>query len=272
MEIRDILYKNNTINLEESSFFLAENDFFLNDLPVKKDSLVYYNKSTYELKVNFINYGLLKQGNIPDIVRGLMPVSENRLDYIVDRIGNCPKQINVLPRFGMGIWHDDHFDEWTGHFEDFLDNIKALPTLNYSGIEFSSLMYFCNASTGSLFYFINTAPIELNVNGAVFHLPEYLEISIHQYGKGATAITLQEIVYFDIKLQGELQLSETGILKGYCSEELSFDIIGHQEVNIITLPKGSQLEISNTGMIKTGIFNNRTHEVEYYEIKRTANN
>jgi len=272
MKIQDVIYKGSKIDLEKSSLFLADSDFKLKKLPINKNSLVYYNSVTKVVNVNWISYGIFQRGNIPQLISDSLPSSETRLKYAIDKNSSCPKEETILNKGGLGIWHENHFDKWPGHFKDFRSNIERSATLHFDGIEFSSFMYCFNASNGSLFHFINVKPIELNVYGAIFYLPAHLEININEHSKGATVITLEDIIYFDIKLKGVLQLSETGLLEGSCSEEFSADIFGHPLVKEITISEGFQLEISSTGKIKAGLLNPKTHKVEYYEIRKSTGN
>jgi hypothetical protein len=150
----------------------------------------------------------------------------------------------------MGIWHIDHFDYWGGSCKGFKDDIINGPKIEYNGIEFSSLMYKFNSGSESLFHFINTHPVQLNVNGAIFHLPAYLEIILNQHSNGALAYTLEEIFYFGIKFIGLLQLSEEGIMEGCSSESMTVEVYGHPEIQTLEISKGTRLKVSNQGQVE----------------------
>ncbi len=268
MQLTEIIRKASSIKQDASvQFFIAENDFEYNGLPILKDALIYYNGKN-EIIVNTTIFGIFKKSNYPDLLNNKLP--EEKFNYIVDNNSNCEFAINELNSGKMGIWHKDHFDEWTGSYSKFLDRINQAPTLTYDGVKFSSLSYIFNTQNNSLTHFINVGPIELKVNNKTIFLPELLEISKIENG-GFNITPIKETMnYFNFNLRSFLLLTKEGDLFGESADEFEAYALINEKTEIILIYKGTGLFISSDG--KTCIrINNKFERIERIE-KSAVNN
>jgi hypothetical protein len=264
MKLTDIIRKGSEIQDGKSCFFIAENDFSYKNLSILKNSLIFYDGKT--LKVNMVEFATFQESNIPKFIDGKLAEDEH-LNYLVEKCSNCNFEVEKLESGWRGIWHDNHFDAWSGFYSEYIERINSLPSIEYSGITFSSLMYKFNTLTDSLVHFINVQPIKLLLNNKVIELPELLEISINS--AHYTIIPLSsKMKYFDIQLQGSLSLSEDGILSGECAEEFDAEIFGNNKFKKITISKGFMVEISCKGNMEIGLFNEASHRIEKYQIRK----
>ena len=210
MKLTDIIPKQSSIIVGKTQFFIAANDFDYNGLPILKDSIVYYYSGN--IKVNLIGFGIFQDSNIPKLIAEKLPEDEHR-NYIVEKCGLCKYEIEKLKSDWRGIWHNDHFDEWNGTIYDLPDvmlRVKEMPSLEFSGITFSSLYYTFNTNTRTLDFFINTKPLTLEIKGKKIILPAYLEIGV---GKNSYDITPLETIEYQGELyKGWCNLSEDGVL------------------------------------------------------------
>jgi hypothetical protein len=264
MKLTDIIRKGSEIQDGKSCFFIAENDFTYKNLSILENSLIYYDGKI--LKVNMINFGIFQESNIPKFIDGKLPEDE-RLNYLVEKCSNCDFEVEKLKSGWRGIWHGNHFDEWSGSYSDYIERINILPSIKNSGITFSSIMYKFNTLTNSLVHFINVEPIKLELKNKSIELPELLEIS-----RDSTHYTIiplsSKMKYFDIQLQGPLSLSEDGILSGECAEEFDAEIFGNNKFKKITISEGFMVEISCNGNMEIGLFNDASHRIEKYQIRK----
>ncbi len=264
MKLTDIISKGNEIQDDQSCFFIAENDFSYKNLPILKNSLIFYGGKI--LNVNMMEFGVFQESNIPKFINGKLPEDEKG-NYLVEKCSNCDFEVEKLKSGWRGIWHDNHFDNWSGSYSDYIERIKTLPFLEHSGIFFSSLMYRFNTLTNSLQHFINVEPIKLELHDKVIELPELLEIS--RNSTGYTIIPLSnKMKYFDIQLHGFLSLSEDGILSGECAEEFDAEIFGKKNDEKITISKGFRVEISCKGTLEISLFNDAFHRIEKFQIRK----
>ena len=265
MKLTDIILKRGEIRSGSAQLFLAEKDFTFMGLPILKDSLVSYDGKSM-VHVNMIPYGFFRESNVPEYITAPLPKDDDSF-FLVENTGLCKYEMDMLQDGSRGIWHRDHFDEWTGKFSPYIDRIGQIPVLTYSGIEFSSLMYYFNAETKTLQYFINVSPVAIKtIKDKLIELPRLLEISVDK--NEHTIIPLVPMVYFGILLKGFLTLSTDGILSGDCAEDFDAEILGQNNVKKVCISKGSQVEISSIGYLQIGLFNEQTHRVEKYRLRK----
>jgi hypothetical protein len=212
-----------------------------------------------------MGFGIFLESNIPKFIDGKLPKDKD-LNYLVEKCSNCDFEVEKLESDRRGIWHDNHFDEWSGSYSDYIERIKRLPSLIHSGIHFSSLMYKFDTLTNSLVHFINAQPIKLELCDKVIELPEFLEISRNSTYR--IVPLSNNMKYFDIQLQGFLSLSEDGILSGKCAEESDAEIVGNNEFKKITISKGKFVEISCKGTMEIDLLNDVSHRKEKYQIRK----
>lgn len=124
MKPPDIISKNNKIQKGHSSFFIAANDFSINEFLILKDSLVYFDGKR-NVAVNMGEFGIFQKNNIPDLIKDALP-EDGKRNYIVEKNSNCDFEIDCLPIGWRGIWHINHFDKWSGSFSDYLERIKEM--------------------------------------------------------------------------------------------------------------------------------------------------
>jgi hypothetical protein len=264
MKITDITRKGSEIQDGISCLFIAEKAFSYKNLPILKDSLIYYDGK--RLSVNMIEFAIFQQSNIPKFIDGVLPEDEKR-NYLVEKCSNCEFEVEKLESGWRGIWHDNHFDEWSGSYSDYIERIISLPSLESSEITFSSLMYKFNTLTNALVHFINLKPIKLRINNKIIELPELLEIS-----KGDEHYTIiplsNKMEYFNIHLQGVLHLSEDGILSGECAEDFDAEVFGNDRIKKITISKGFTIEISSEGNMEIDLFNDASHRIEKCKVRK----
>lgn len=263
MKLTDVISKESRIEEGNPKFFIAEKNFFINGFPILKDSLVSYDGKS-KIEVNLHLLGHLQAINVPKYISQTLPEDESH-NVLVTKSSSCAKEMEKLPLSGWGLWHKDHFDEWTRKFSDYGERISENP-LEYSGITFSSIMYAFNAVTNSLEYFINLKPIELKIKDLFIPLPPFLEIS-----KGSsdyTIIPLDTMEYFGVKLRGVCGLDSNGIISGETVEEIKTQELVSGVPWII--PKLFQVEILNNGQIRVGAFNEKNHKVERHILKSLA--
>jgi hypothetical protein len=245
MQLTEIIRKASAIREDTAiQFFIAENDFDYKGLPILKDALIYYNGKN-EIIVNTAIFGIFKKSNYPELINDMLP--ESNFNYIVDKNTNCECAINELNSGKMGLWHEDHFDEWSGSYSKFTDRISLAPTLVYNGIKFSSISYIFNTQNNTLTHFINVEPVELEVNNKKIFLPELLEISkIENGGFNITPIK-ETINYFNFNLRSFLLLTKEGDLFGESADEFEAHVFRNGKNEKIFIYKGTGLSISSDG-------------------------
>ena len=269
MKLTDAIYKKSEIQEGITQFFIADNDFSYNGLPILKDSLVYYNGDD-KLQVNMTLLGIFQERNVPEyVLKNLPSHSDDDFLKIVERCSDCAFEIVELDTTWHGIWHHDHFDEWSGDFSVYLDRIEQMPSIEYSGITFSSLMYFFNPKTNSLSYFINTKPIKLSMNNQSIELPAFLEMSL---SKSGSIIPLKDFNYFGISFGKTITLSENGVIIGRCENEFKAEIFGHDKHKQLIISKHQTVEVDSEGRIYIKAFSDKSNKIEKYEIRVIKNN
>ena len=265
MKLTDIIKNGHEIQEGKSIFFKADKDFIYQGLPILKNSLVYYNgKSTID--VNKIRFGMFQESNIPNLITDKLP-QDNKRNYLVEKCSNCEFEILKLQLGGRGIWHNNHFDNWSGSFSDYIERIKQSPVLEHSGISFSPIMYSYNTLTESLDYFINVKPIKFEINDKLIELPELLEISRNKSSYNIISLS-KTLEYRGILLQRYSFLSEDGTLSGESAEEFDAEIFGYNELKKITISKGFRVAISIDGDTVINLFNQKTQRIEKYKIRK----
>jgi len=261
MKFTDIISRGISIEEGIAQLFIADKDFSYMGLPILKNALVYYNGKD-SIKINMVGLGLFQDSNVPHLIKEKLPKnSNNGLNRLIEKVSSCSFEIDILNLRKHGIWHYNHFDKWAGKFSDYIDRINEIPILEYSEINFSSLMYSFDTESKTLNYFINVKPINLNINDYKMKLPGYLEISLPD-----TIVPLQSMEYFGVLLEGFLSLSENGIISGSCAQEFEAEILLNNKMQKIIISKGTQLKISSNGSIETGLFNDKTNKVENYTL------
>jgi hypothetical protein len=207
MKIADLIAKKCTITEGVSDLFIAERDFYVNELPIVKDSLVSTNGRF--VTVNMIEYNFFES---------IIPMEKcgNPRFFAVDNLNECEYEDQQLRVNWRGIWHIDHFDKWDGSFKPFLGRINQIQKLTFRKIEFSSLQYKYDVKLDKLTYFISTKEFVLNMGMKKIILPELLEIENNEDGT-FTIITIpmnEAIEYKGLKLRGAMHLDENGFLNG----------------------------------------------------------
>ena len=264
MKLTDIISKGNEIQDDQSCFFIAENDFSYKNLPILKNSLIFYGGKI--LNVNMMEFGVFQESNIPKFINGKLPEDEKG-NYLVEKCSNCDFEVEKLKSGWRGIWHDNHFDNWTGNYSDYLERINTSPKLKLNTIEFSSMMYEYDANKQSLVHFISTKPFTINLKNCKITLPELVEISFsnNEY----TIITMNNYVdYHSIKFEGALSINEVGILNGYSAENFEAKIEGYRKFRIISITKGFPIQITHDGIASIDLLNEESNRIEKYKISK----
>lgn len=265
MKLTDIISTNNQIKEGEASFFIAADNFTYNGLPILKDSLVYYNGSS-EIKVNLIAYGIFQETNVPALVKHVTP-EDDEFNFIVDKSNSCECEEIKLSSSWRGLWHNNHFDKWTGRLSDYHQQIDTMPILEYDGISFSSLMYNFDTRDNSLSYFINLSAVDLKIDGGTIRLPELLEISC---SNGIYSILpLKRIEYFEVPIAGHFFINiKTGLLSGLLGDALSVSLVGHKQLETLTLENDFPIEISKDGSMEIKLFDDMSLKLAKYKVRK----
>ncbi len=265
MKISQLIKQSSLIEVGKSTFFITEKDFEFNGLPILKDFLVYYDGGKI-IKVNKIRFGIFQSSNYPQLL--LQKLDENiDSDLIIEKVSSCANEITQLPDGEIGIWHGNHFDNWTGNYSDYLERINTSPKLKLNTIEFSSMMYEYDANKQSLVHFISTKPFTINLKNCKITLPELVEISFsnNEY----TIITMNNYVdYHSIKFEGALSINEVGILNGYSAENFEAKIEGYRKFRIISITKGFPIQITHDGIASIDLLNEESNRIEKYKISK----
>ncbi|MBW6481675.1 MAG: hypothetical protein K0B10_01315 [Vicingaceae bacterium] len=268
MKVTEIIKKGTYLQGGIRSLFIADKDFIYQGLPLLKNSLIYYNGKN-AIQVNMVELALFQEANIPELITAKLH-QDDKFNYLVDKCSNCESEITKLKANWFGIWHENHFDNWSGSFADYIERISESPVIEYSGITFSSLMYKYNTLTSSLDYFINVKPISLEIGNKLIKLPAFLEISREK--TSYVIIPLRKTFeYHNFVLQGVSSLSEEGILISESAEEFDVEIFGHNEFKNMIISKGNKMYISSNGDVEIEIYNNKTNKIEKYRIDKVSN-
>lgn len=259
MQLTEIIKKASLIREDASiQFFIAEDNFEYKGLPILKDALVYYDGKN-EITVNTALFGIFKESNYPDLLNDKLP--EDKSNYLVENKSSCEFALNKLNFGHTGIWHKDHFDNWSGSYSKFIERITQAEILTYNGIKFSSISYIFNTQNNSLTHFISVGPIELKVNNKTIFLPELLEISkIENGGFNVTPIK-ETINYFNFYLRSFLLLTKEGDLFGESAAQFEASIFRNEKTEKIIIYKGTGLSISSDGNAFVRI-NNKMIKIE----------
>jgi len=176
MKLTEIIRKDSKIAEGYSQFFIAEKDFSANGIPILKDALVFYD-GVSKVKINLIGFGIFQKRNVPELITHQLELDSDS-NYMVEKSTTCGEEIYRLRSSGRGIWHNDHFDTFTGRLSVYKDRINNLPELDYNGIYFSPLFYEFDLIESRLYYFVTTSMIELRIHGKRIELPKLLEIDL----------------------------------------------------------------------------------------------
>ena len=263
MKIKDVIKKESTIENEKNSFFIADSNFEFKGLPILKNSLIFYYNNN--ISVNKVRFGIFQSSNFPSLLLNKMEEDKHG-DYIAEKVSNCNFELSTLQSGGLGLWHNDHFDEWTGNYNDYLDRINNSPKLIVDNIEFSTLFYLYNIDTNKLVHFINTKPITLNLGDHSFNLPELSEISYSD--SSYTIIPLSKKLSFEhFNLRGIIFLQKDG-LNGESNEDFEAKIFDHPKFEKITITKGFSITIINKNQAFIKLLNETSHKIETYKIEK----
>ena len=96
MKLTDIISKGNEIQDDQSCFFIAENDFSYKNLPILKNSLIFYGGKI--LNVNMMEFGVFQESNIPKFINGKLPEDEKG-NYLVEKCSNCDFSMPIRKNF-----------------------------------------------------------------------------------------------------------------------------------------------------------------------------
>ena len=261
--LTEIIPRQATIHEGHSSAFIASKNFQYNELPILKDSFVYYDGENH-LSVNLIFFGIFQKSNVPNLIPRELPMDQYEDHVIIDSVGDCHNEITELDLGYAGIWHKDHFDKWEGKFSSYIQRIQGLDSLNYNGISFSPLMYAFNIEENTLEHFINTTSITLNLNNTSIELPELLEISCENNYYSIIPLSIME--YNGLKLSGVIQLTQDGVISGNIAEEFEAQVEYGNENKTITISKGKSVSIYSNGDVETRLPNpfNQNEIVTYF--------
>jgi len=266
MKLTDIIEKGNEIPSGISKLFIASEDFHYGQLPILKDSLVYYCDYDKTIAVNMIEFSSFQKGNV-DTLNLKTALQEEDRNYIVEKNSDCKLEVTTLESGWRGIWHQNHFDEWNKKFQNHFDRIKKEPSLKFSGITFSSLMYNYNVATNSLFYFINTKPYEYQIGKGKIVLPELLEVSITKATHGLLPIV--DIEYLGIKIKANSPFdfdNQTGIVEGNTAEEFTAEIENYPNIKTIIISKYNPIKIALDGTLSIPLTKEGQQKIEWFKI------
>ncbi len=269
MKLTDIISKKSEIQEGIAQFFIAENDFSYHGLPILKNSLIFYDGDN-DLRVNMIQFVLFGKSNAPKLVSEYLPKHSDNISRIVERCSDCEFEIDKLGIAWRGIWHQDHFDKWSGDFSIFLDRIEKIPTLEFSGITFSSLMYNYSPHTNTLSYFINTKPLNISINNRSIEFPAFVEISLNK--SGCSFFPLKDFYYFGIPFYGYTTFSENGTLNGSCSNDITVEILEYRNWEKLYIRKGKNIEVEYDGKMFTRLYSDKSKESKKCEIRLIKDN
>jgi len=263
MKLTDVLKRENKIVEGQYQLFIAANDFSFKGLPIIKDSLV-LNNGKNKIVINMVRYVHLKNEFNNGLLKNRLPKNEhNKFKLLVEKCSSCDKEEMELKTGALGIWHNDHFDKWSGSFTDYMQRIRKSLVLEYSSIKFSSLMYYFNTIDNSLEYFINTEPVIIERNGMPIYLPSDLEVDI----KGRTIIPLESMEYFDVLFRSAIYWTKEGVIKGSSGREFKAKILGHGEIDEITISEGFPVEILSDGSVFVELYNKIRRKPERFKIE-----
>jgi len=268
MKLTDIIEKGNEIPSGISKLFIASEDFHYGQLPILKDSLVYYADYDKTIAVNMIEFSLFSNEVADRLKLKVKKTYKNKDRSLrIEKNSECNFEVTTLEGGWRGIWHKNHFDEWNGKFQNHLDRIKKEPSLKFSGITFSSLMYNFNVATNSLLYFINTKPYEYKSNNGKVVLPELVEISISKSTHGLLSIV--DIEYLGIRIEANSPFdfdNQTGVLEGNTADEFQGDVIDHPEIKTIIVSKYNPIRIALDGTLFIPLTKGETKKVEWFQV------
>jgi hypothetical protein len=266
MKLPEIIEKANEITLGSSMLFIASENFNYGQLPILKDSLVYYDDYKKTIAVNMIEFGLFQKKHVETFkLKNALP--EKDRNYIVEKNSNCNLEVTTLDSLWRGIWHQNHFDNWNKYFSDHINRIKNEPSLQFSGITFSSLMYNYNIATNSLLYFINTRPYEYQTGNGKIVLPELIEIDISPTNHGL--VSSVDIEYFDIKIEANSLFdfnNQTGILSCMTANEFEGEVVNHPEIKKIIVSQYNPLRIDLNGTLFMPLTTGKMNKVDWFKV------
>ena len=269
MYLTDVLRKQDSIVPSQEQLFIATNDFDFNGLPILKDAMVYYDGKN-EIEVNRFIGGILQKSNVPKLIMQQLPEDENG-NYLVDKSSsNCQYEVHKIPSVSFIIWHNDHFDYTAERHPNSIISIMHYSEIQFSGISFSSMYYSFSTKLNALTVFISTKPFELMIKDKTLKLPPFVQI-VRNRIDSYYLTPLEKIEYFGVSLEGLCRIDENGHLWGDSAEEFIADIIGHKEINQITISKYGEIIISHNGILEIELYNDKTFRVERYVIRKCVN-
>jgi hypothetical protein len=265
MKVIDVLHEKSEIDLSIENLALLNKDSLINGLKIIKGSLVYYDGSD-SLKVNLIDFGIFQDRNYPEFYKEKINKDfDESIEF--ERRTECSYELSEIDFMHSGLWHIDHFDEWTGKISDYLDHLQSLPSLKCGNITYSPIMFEFNTKTNQLVHFINTLPCKINVNDFIWTIPSMSEISFSSKNKHCTIIPVSHIEYDKIKLKGPISINEDGYLLGYCPENIVIKFRNHPSMkNTVEYPDGTSIRFSNNGIKEIGGYLNKDRRsLSYFE-------
>lgn len=271
MELNQIIGKAGKLEEGKPQLFVAEKNFNFKGLPILKDSLILYDGED-RMDVNMIYFSVFQDRNYPAVLKDTLE-PKNSLLKSIDTVSECPKEMEELDTLDTGIWHKDHFDEWNNDFIEFLPRIKSSVNLEYKGVVFSSLMYSFNTKNELLTNFINTEPLQIDVNGNSITLPPMIEIVYPNVPKeGEThypsAIqSIEELNYFGYRMRGKLGIDKEGAIFGESAEEFEAKVYEHPKFDTISITVGANIVILPNGSAGIRLKDQR-HKIHHFVIEK----
>lgn len=175
VKFTDVLPYDNKIVKGVSKYFISNENFEFNGIPILKDSLVIYDHNVGEVYINQLPfYGLGKT------ILNKLPKTEDGFTFKVDKVSNNKNEQLEFPSDLDLYWNMNHF-EGLLDYSNQVDLSNNAATLDYNNIKFSSAAYTFDIDSLELTNFIAAEEYTINCGELIIKLPPLTLVSKHLF-------------------------------------------------------------------------------------------
>lgn len=232
MKFTDVLPYDNKIVNGVTNYFISNEDFEFNGIPILKDSLVIYDHNIGEVYINQLPYyGLGKT------ILNKLSNTEDGFTVKVDKVSiNNNEQLEFPSEYEL-YWNKDHFEELVDYSNQ-VDLAKNAKTLNYNKIKFSSAAYTFDIDSLELTNFIAVEEYIIDCKELIIAMPPFTLISKHIFKNRSCRYDLKYLSSESFSFKG-FEISRLSEINNEYEFKFKFEI--DTKVKLLNHPKYKNL-------------------------------
>lgn len=232
MKFTDVLPYDNKIVNGVTNYFISNEDFEFNGIPILKDSLVIYDHNIGEVYINQLPYyGLGKT------ILNKLSNTEDGFTVKVDKVSNNNNEQLEFPSEYELYWNKDHF-EGLVDYSNQVDLAKNAETLNYNKIKFSSAAYTFDIDSLELTNFIAVEEYIIDCKELIIAMPPFTLISKHIFKNKSCRYDLKYLSSESFSFKG-FEISRLSEINNEYEFKFKFEI--DTQVKLLNHPKYENL-------------------------------